>query len=68
MRTFLGSLPEFKRHSESLSHCEGYCLGLLEGDTREREGLVMGIKVTTATCMSGHGKWTQNKNRNWPHT
>lgn len=33
MRTFLSSLPEFKRHSEGLSHCEGYCLGLLERGT-----------------------------------
>lgn len=35
MHTFLGSLPELKRHSESLSDREGYRLGL--GETRERE-------------------------------
>ena len=40
MRTFLGSLPEFKRHSERLSHCEGYSLGLLVGSRETDTGQI----------------------------
>lgn len=48
MRTFLGSLPELECHSESLSHRQGYGLGLL-GET----DVSRGWKIPSRTSATG---------------
>lgn len=57
MRTFFWSLPELERHPESLSHRQGYGLGLL-GETDVSQGWI------TSACISSTGRreassWTQ---------